>query len=181
TIADLADWQGSNVMPCFGGIISAVKEKTTKKGASMCNMQVDDAENSADIVIFPDKWKALKESLKVGAACVIEGRLDDRGQVILENIVLSENLEASGQKYINIIMNLSGSENNIPDMKKFVGVMAECKGRYKLMLEMRRDDESYTVCFREPLVEPEKLQRKLQEEMPAESKMLEFKFETSAA
>ena len=181
TIADLANWQGKINMPCFGGIIAALKEKTTKKGVPMCNMQVDDAEDSAEIVIFPDKWKTLKESLHVGSACVVEGKLDDRGQIILENIVLSENLESSGQKYINIIMNLTGHENNLPDMRKFFGVLVECKGRYKVMLEMIRDDDICNMCFKEPLVDPEKLQRKLQEEMPAESRMFEFKFETFAA
>ena len=151
----------------------------------MCNMQVDDSENSADIVIFPDKWKTLKESLgeslKVGAACVVEGKLDDRGQVILEKIVLSENLESSGQKYINIIMNVTGNENNIPDMKQFIGIIQECKGRCKTMLEVRRDDETCSICIRDPLVEPEKLQRRIHEDFPAEvARMFEFKFELSA-
>ena len=149
----------------------------------MCIMQVDDSENSADIVIFPDKWKTLKESmkesLKAGAACVVEGKLDDRGQVILEKIILSENLEASGQKYINIIMNISG--DNIPDMKQFAGVITECKGRYKIMLEIIRDDETCSICIRDPLVEPEKLYRRIHEDMPADiARMFEFKFETSA-
>ncbi len=165
SINDLTNWKGQDVMPCFGGIISAFKEKNTKKGVPMCIMQVEDSESSTDIVIFPDKWKNLKEILKSGQACIIEGKLDDRGQVLLEKIILSENLESEGQKYINIVMDITG-HSNIPDMRQFVRIMKDCRGQSRIILEVRNDDESCTICFRDNPVEPEKLHQRLQEEMP---------------
>ena len=136
----------------------------------MCIMQVEDSESSTDVVIFPDKWKTLKETLKSGQACIIEGRLDDRGQVLLEKIILSENLEESGQKYINIVMDITG-HNNLPDMKKFVAILSDCKGgknASRVILEVKDEYESCVICLRNPEVDPVKLQQKLQEELPAE-------------
>ena len=134
----------------------------------MCIMQVEDSESSTDVVIFPDKWKTLKETLKSGQACIIEGKLDDRGQLLLEKIILSENLASGGQKYINIVMDITG-HTSLPDMKKFIGVLSDCKGgKSRVILEIVNEDESCVMCLKNPEVDPAKLQQKFQEEIPAE-------------
>ncbi|MBR6901515.1 MAG: DNA polymerase III subunit alpha, partial [Synergistaceae bacterium] len=59
-IGELSQWRSENIKPCAGGIITALTEKTTKKGDAMCVMNLEDDENSIGLVVFPKLWQELK-------------------------------------------------------------------------------------------------------------------------
>ena len=155
TIADLPDWRGDNVKPCVGGIITSMKERTTKKGETMCTLQVEDAENSVDVVIFPNKWQEMKGIMKKGTACIVEGRLDDRGQMLPDKIVPVEGVDFRAQKYVRIKINTQGHEK--PDMREFLRALLGAKGKAKVILEFEDEHESMSICLNNYTVDPEKL------------------------
>ena len=167
TIKELSDfeWKSSNIKPCVGGIITSVTEKTTKKGASMCIMQIEDAENSLDVVIFPSLWQDIKGTVPNGTACIIEGRIDDRGQMILEKLVKHDEIDKNVQTYVNIILTLDKPET--PDMKNFVRALVGCKGTSKIILSVRENGKPEKIMYLNAYpVNPEKLRDYLAETMP---------------
>ena len=167
-ISNLSGWQSEAILikPCFGGLITSLKEKNTKKGDTMCILQLDDSENNIDVVIFPDKWKKLKEKIKIDTACIIEGSQDDRGQILLDNIILESEINSSrAQKYVKIKL-LDNSRFDDMNAKKFLALLGDCKGKSKVILEMNDNEETCFICVNDFPVDPAKLSNKINE-MPS--------------
>ena len=164
TIGELADWKGYATKPCVGGIISSLTEKQTKKGESMCVLQLEDAENSIEAVLFPKTWQEMKGAVEKGMACVIEGRIDERGQILPDKIIPVDGLELRGQRYVKISLNVSGSEDF--HMKEFVRALGSCKGKARVLVEFRNDSEVMRLCLNEYSVAPEKVSDVLSRALP---------------
>lgn len=163
TISELGIWKSKNVNPCIGGIVTSLKVKATKKGAAMCTLQLEDTESSVDVLIFPKIWDELAGTITVGEACLIEGKLDDRGQFLAEKILHSDELSKKARRYVTV--SLSGT---ITSMKEFVRTVNSNKGNSRLILELSDDDEMYRVLLGSK-VNAEKLATALEEVMPAGS------------
>lgn len=161
SVSDIDDWKNADMKPCFGGMVSSLKPKTTKKGEAMCVMQLEDTERSIDVVIFPRQWEALKDSISVGSACVIEGTKDERGQILLEKYIPVEGL-SSAQKYMNLVLN----ESDIVRLntKKLISLLGKYKGNAKIILEVLGPDKKHYVCLNAYPVDP----IAIREELPAE-------------
>ena len=155
TIGGLQDWRGDEVKPCVGGIIAAMKMKTTKKGDAMCILQLEDAENSVEAVLFPSKWQEVKDVVAKGMACVVEGRKDDRGQILPDKIIPVDGLELRAQRYVKLRIDVSGHEKL--NMKEFVRTLNRARGKAKVILELVNNEESMSICLNECRVDPEKL------------------------
>ncbi|MBQ3694086.1 MAG: DNA polymerase III subunit alpha [Synergistaceae bacterium] len=158
-ISQLPDWKSEKIRPCIGGIITSVKEKQTKKGSIMCNVQIEDAEKGIDCVIFPKQWEAMKEKIKTGMSCIALGSIDDRGQMILDDIIPSEELETHGQRYENVKIDASELERIAP--KEFMRMINSSSGNAKLILELHDDNETRRVCINGCSVDGEKLRASL--------------------
>ena len=155
-ISEISKWQSRDIMPCFGGMITALKERTTKKGDNMCSLQVDDSENSVEVVIFPSQWQTLKGSLNVGMPCVIEGNLDDRGQILAKNIFTD--LESLKNKFITLKVDTTDEQ----ELKDLSVILFECKAKNKssaarVILEVSPDGRIGIANF---LVDYEKLNQR---------------------
>ena len=164
-ISDLSSWKNENVKPSVGGIITSITEKSTKKGGLMCIIQLEDNEQSVDVIAFPGAWQEYKDFVKIGLACIVEGRIDERGQLIPDKIVPVNGLEMRAQKYVNIIINI----NNNLNMKNFIRALNGCKGKAKVILELRNDEQVGVYALNNCNVDPEKLNEALSEIMPAGS------------
>lgn len=155
TITDIPAWKSEDVKLCVGGIISSLKAKTTKKGAAMCTLQLEDTEGSVEVVIFPKMWEELKGTITAGEACVVEGRPDDRGQVVADRIMMPDELDGKGRRYVTVSVDAEECRN--AGMKKFVRAMHESRGKWRVILELKGNDETYRVHVGGWSVEPEKL------------------------
>jgi DNA polymerase III subunit alpha len=76
----------------FGGILTNVREITTKKnGSSMAFAKLQDQTGSIDLVFFPKLFASSKELIKNDAVVVIKGKVDKRDeemQLIAEKITI---------------------------------------------------------------------------------------------
>ena len=161
-ISELSDWKNdTSLRPCIGGIITSVKPKTTKKGTAMGSVQIEDSENSIECVVFSKQWEAMKEIIHEGMPCVALGRIDDRGQLILDSVIPSDELEEHGQRYVNVRIHESELERIAP--KEFMRTVYGCKGNAKLILELHDDNEMRRVCLNGCGVDGEKLKASLSE------------------
>ena len=163
-IGDVPDWQNEDVKPCFGGIVSALQLKTTKKGDAMCNMTLEDTEDSISVVVFPKLWQELAGSVNTGTACVVEGKLDDRGQVLLERLMFPEELDGKAQKYVNLV--LDEADVGRLDVMNFARTVVKCRGNAKIILEVRGEERRRYMCLNGFAVEPDKLKECIPEEFP---------------
>ncbi len=156
TIGQLPDWKTKDIKPCIGGIASSLTTKTTKKGDTMCVMKLEDRENSIDVVIFPKSWQEMKEILKTGQAYIVDGKLDDRGQFLPDNITLAEGTDMQAQKYAKIVLNIEMYKGL--NMKDFALALYHCSGKSRVLLELHNHDETVLLCL-EPKcsVDPAKL------------------------
>ena len=166
TISDAAYWKAEEVKLCFGGIISAIHEKPTKKGSIMCNIQVEDTEKSIDVVIFPKMWQNVKGTFLLGDACLIEGKFDDRGQVILEKLILADEIEHKAQRYINVSLN--EADINKFDTRKFASIAQsrDYKGNAKIIIEVIGSSKRSYMCLNGFPVSPDKFIEIMPKEFP---------------
>ena len=102
----------------------------------MCIVQFEDTEANIDVVFFPQMWQEYKDILTAGTAFVVEGRLDDRGQLLPDKIIMSEELDERGKKYLTV--SITGE---IPNVKDFARVINSCRGNERVILELKKDDE----------------------------------------
>ena len=61
-----------------GGIVSAIKQLTTKKGDPMVFLRLDDVVGSAEVVVFNSVYAAARELLVPDAVLVVKARVDHK-------------------------------------------------------------------------------------------------------
>ncbi|MBQ3758971.1 MAG: DNA polymerase III subunit alpha, partial [Synergistaceae bacterium] len=166
-IMDLNGWKSENIKPCVGGIIASIKEKTTKKGSNMCNLQLEDTEGSIDVVIFPKMWEELKGTLTVGDACVIEGKFDDRGQLLPDKIMMADDLNGKAKRYITLSVDAEECRNM--NLKRFVAALNGSKGNSRVILELKGEGETFCVYLGGCNIDAERLNDSLLKVMPSGS------------
>jgi DNA polymerase III subunit alpha len=77
TLAELEkrrDGEGVTV----GGIVSAVKQLTTKKGEPMVFMRLDDVTGGAEVVVFNSVYAAARELCVTDRILIVKGRIDHK-------------------------------------------------------------------------------------------------------
>src|SRR5213078_4258044 len=60
------------------GIVSAVKQLTTRKGDPMVFLRVDDLTGGAEVVVFNSVYAASRELLETDRILVVKGRVDHK-------------------------------------------------------------------------------------------------------
>src|SRR5438552_9005306 len=61
-----------------GGIVSAIKQLTTKKGEPMVFLRLDDVTGGAEVVVFNSVYAAARELLTTDRILVVKGRVDHK-------------------------------------------------------------------------------------------------------
>ncbi|HEY6148995.1 MAG TPA: DNA polymerase III subunit alpha, partial [Gaiellaceae bacterium] len=61
-----------------GGIVSAMRQLTTKKGDPMVFMRLDDVIGSAEVVVFNSVYAAARELLAIDSVLVVKARIDHK-------------------------------------------------------------------------------------------------------
>jgi DNA polymerase-3 subunit alpha len=77
TLAEL-DRRRDGEVVTVAGIVSALKQLTTKKGEPMVFMRLDDVLGSAEVVVFNSVYAASRELLLVDAVLVVKARIDHK-------------------------------------------------------------------------------------------------------
>ncbi len=144
-IGNVSDWENENVNICIAGIVASLKEKTTKKGAAMCMLQVEDTEKCIDAVIFPRMWEELKGTINAGDVCIVEGKIDDRGQLLAEKIMMPPEADAKARKYITVSVDAEAMRE--VSMKKFVSALNSVRGSSRVILELKTEGEIWRVLL----------------------------------
>ena len=62
----------------IGGIVSGLKQVTTKRGEPMVFVTLDDPTGSAEVVVFNSTYAAARELLEADRILVVKGRVDHK-------------------------------------------------------------------------------------------------------
>ncbi len=79
----------------IGGIVSALKEKTTKRGEKMAIVTLEDLEGIVEVVVFPEAYRENRETLAAEGPIFLVGRVDadeTSSKVIAEQIFRMEHI-----------------------------------------------------------------------------------------
>ncbi len=81
--------EGSEVVIC--GMLSIIKELTTKKGDRMAFLSLEDKEGTLEVVAFSDTFSQARELLNADEPLVVIGKVqhDEKGSKIIANSILS--------------------------------------------------------------------------------------------
>jgi DNA polymerase-3 subunit alpha len=77
TLAELERRRDGEIVT-VAGIVSALKQLTTKKGDPMVFMRLDDVLGSAEVVVFNSVYAATRELLVADAVLVVKARIDHK-------------------------------------------------------------------------------------------------------
>ncbi len=78
-VADLERHRDGDVVT-VGGIVSSVKQLTTKKGDPMVFLSLDDLTGEAEVVVFNSVFTASRELCHTDTVLVVKGRVDHKQQ-----------------------------------------------------------------------------------------------------
>jgi DNA polymerase-3 subunit alpha len=93
----------------IGGVVSSLKEKTTRKGEKMAILSLEDLEGLAEVVVFPEKYRECRDALQSTRPIFVIGRVksdETSSSVVAEEIVLMENIRERLSKSVHILLRL---------------------------------------------------------------------------
>jgi DNA polymerase III subunit alpha len=134
------DWKARKAAqanePQLGGILTAVKEITTKKGDRMAFLTLEDFTGKIEVICFPKTFEKCRDAIRVGNVVVAKGQIEgtDTGAKVLASHL--ESLEkASLEKIKNVrtvVFRLdpyNTSRHQLEDLKKLcIKNQGSCKG-----------------------------------------------------
>ncbi len=89
----------------IGGIISAIREKTTKRGEKMAILSLEDLEGIVEVLVFPETYRGIRGDLDTQSPVLLIGRVDSdetSSKVIAEEICRMENVRERLSKSVHI-------------------------------------------------------------------------------
>jgi DNA polymerase-3 subunit alpha len=106
-VADLGTWQGESMTLCV--VVTAIKRQTSKRsGAEFARLTIEDFSGSAEVLVFPEKWSSIADSVKTDMPVRLTGGYSRRDQgseqlaFIVERVDRLAELRATGQLTVAI-------------------------------------------------------------------------------
>lgn len=121
-IADLDPLIHPDQVFTFGGIITRLREVTTKKGSKMAFAVLDDSSGKVEIVIFPKTYEALLGKLSEDRVVLVRAKVehqDEEFKLICERITIPEEEEVAflaSQNYKEIFVPRKTSADTLKEL-----------------------------------------------------------------
>ena len=156
TLADLAELPDGHVMS-FGGVLTTLQRKWTKKGDLMAVFVLEDLQSSVEVIVFPKSMSEHGHKLTEDAIVVVKARVDardDQPKLIAMDIEIFEPMSGEGFPLQVNIPAAAVSETLIEELKR---VLAAYPGESPVLLhlgerQVLRLPEAWTVEVVPPLL-----------------------------
>ncbi|MBQ7974951.1 MAG: DNA polymerase III subunit alpha [Clostridia bacterium] len=131
---------GDSMLIC--AIINDMKVKTTKSGAQMAFLEIEDMTGTVEAVVFPKVYASFSGKLKEGRVVVIRGsasvRTDEKPKLTAEEIMCIDDIEIRAYSKVYVRM-----EKNSPELiSSLRAISAENKGNIPVILYFN-DEKKY--------------------------------------
>ena len=125
----------------IGGIVTEVKEVTTKKGDRMAFLRVEDLSGSVEIVVFAELYRKAREAITSDKPLLIIGRLDKEGEdvkIVANDIALLEDAGKMDKKVKTRSMHVhaDGASITADKLTALKTVFEAAKGASPVILHM---------------------------------------------
>lgn len=143
--AELIEKRNQSVVR-MGGIISTLKEITTKKGARMAFATLEDLQGQTEVVLFPEVYSQSIEMVKSEQPIYIVGKVDvgeEQAKVIAEKVCYLEQAENAFEGKVHIFIDASHMQDD--DLNKLKQLMTKHKGNCYVVLHMAIAGKSQTT------------------------------------
>ncbi|MBI5419020.1 MAG: DNA polymerase III subunit alpha [Deltaproteobacteria bacterium] len=130
----------------IGGIINALKVKTTKRGEKMASLTLEDLEGIVEVVVFPEKYRESQDALASQDPIFMIGRVESdesSSKVIAEEIFMMENVRERLAKSVHIRIDMG--RLSAPDIADLRRALAKHPGEKKGYLHLVRDGDYEAV------------------------------------
>jgi len=149
TIEELPFCRG-DISVKVGGIILSVTDKLTKTGRSIGIMNLEDSENSIEMVAFSRDWETLKDHIQVGESYIVEGKIGDREpkNFIVQRVMPLKDVPKDSFEIVRIYLRANLLPGEM-DFKEFAKALKDCPGKSPVLLEFMDERESCVLSLRE--------------------------------
>ena len=129
-----------------GGIVSAIKQLTTKKGDPMVFLRLDDLSGSLETVVFNSVYAAARELLEADRVLVIKGRVDHKeGETKLIALEIAP-FEASSDKG-EVRLRLDARKAPAGTIRELAEVVRSFPGESEVVVELETSVGPQTYAF----------------------------------
>ncbi len=151
-IASLSQWT-SKAKPIVAGVLSSVVEKFSKKTGDPYGVAVlEDNVATVEVMLFRDRWAALKPVLQKGEFYFFEGNVrQDRGVSFFVTDVYSETeCKEKLTPHVTIEVATEGKEERF--FEGIFRILSSHKGQDEVLLKLKNEDETLVAKLRRNLV-----------------------------
>jgi DNA polymerase-3 subunit alpha len=142
------DWKARKAAagnePALGGMITAAKEITTKKGDKMAFVTLEDYDGKIEVVCFPKAYEKCKDAIRAGNVVIVKGQIegDEQGAKVLASHV--ESLESASQERIKnvrtVVFRLDPYKTSRDQLENLKKLCLKSKGGCKGVIEYAAPD-----------------------------------------
>ncbi len=129
------------------GIVSTIKEITTKRGDRMAYLSLEDTKGIVEVIVFPDLFSKEFTTIKSGKPLVISGSLekteDGSPKIKAKNVALLDTLTREFGKSVRIRMSCESFIKD--DLKKLRDVLNSIRGNSGVLLEFQLNGEKQSL------------------------------------
>ena len=138
----------------LGGIITALRKKTTKNGNMMAYFILEDLEGTIDIIVFPKTYEDFKEAMTEENVVVLEGRLDAAEfnvKILAESVIQIDNYKIKKSKkrknntashhYLHIEADIN--QLDVEKLKRLKKIFKKHPGQNKVIIHFKAEQKIY--------------------------------------
>ncbi len=153
----------SGTQVSIGGVVSEVKEISTKKGDQMAFLSLEDMKGRAEVIVFPDLFRTVRPYLKADMPVLIRGIVDkgeERPKVKASSLVPLD--EAKREKVSRVHFRLRTPGLSKEQLLRLKEILEENKGECEALLHLIVPHRSEVIMELPPafMVAPSEKMRK---------------------
>ena len=145
TTAGLANLRSDSEVK-IGGIISQLRERTTKKGERMVNLSIEDLDGTAEVTVFPKVYQECRDILTSSDPVFVVGRLKstEKGtEIHADELFLISNVKERLARSVHFRLDMSNPSSS--DLEGLAKTIRRFGGDKKAFLHIPRKGEYEAV------------------------------------
>jgi DNA polymerase-3 subunit alpha len=138
----------------FGGIVTAVRSKFTKRGEPCGFVTIEDFDGSGELALFGQDWGTLNGMFTEGATVYVTGKLKPRFQYSdtmefkVSNVEYLQTIKDKAIDRITISVVTDHEKLNEQVVEELNNIIGECPGNTKLFFQLRDSAGKHHVLLR---------------------------------
>lgn len=128
--------QSAGTPVTLAGLVSGFTKRFTKAGKPMASFTLEDLEASVEVIVFPNAFEKVEQTLVNEAIVVVRGRVDEKGEVI--SIVASEvrRLDPNAANE-PLVLDVPADAVTPPFVERLKEILSRYRGRTPVHIRMR--------------------------------------------